>query len=340
MKSAILYGPSEIKIEEVDIPETGAGEVLIRVDTALTCGTDVKVFLRGGHPRMITPPAPFGHEFSGVIEETGGGVNGFKKGMRVVAANSAPCGKCFYCKRSMENLCEDLLFINGAYAEYIKIPGRIVQKNLLRIPDELSFSAAALVEPLACVVHGAEQACIKPGDTVVVNGAGPVGLLFIQAVKLSGAFVISSDTDENRRALAEKSGADSVIDPSSGEAAEEAYEITGGRGADIAVDASGIPEVWEDSVRMVRKGGMIIFFGGCAPGTAVTLDTCAVHYSQLTMKGVFHHKPCYVEKALRLLSGKKIIPDLIITGEMPLEELPGAFSLMIGRKSAKIAIRP
>lgn len=340
MKSAILYGPSDLKIEETDVPSAGPGEVLVRVKTALTCGTDVKVFLRGGHPKMITAPAPFGHEFSGVIEETGRGVENFRKGMRVAAANSAPCGACYYCKRSAENLCSDLLFINGAYSEYIKIPERIVRKNLLVIPDRLSFSAAALLEPLACVLHGADTAGIRPGDSAVIIGAGPIGLLFIQALKLGGAFVVCSETDPGRRLLAEKSGADSVIDPSSGCAVSNVREMTGGRGVEAAVDATGIPALWEDAARMVRKGGTAVFFGGCAPGTTVTLDTCLLHYSEITLKGVFHHKPGYVEKALSLLAEEAVVPDQVITGEMPLNKLACALKLMIERKSCKVSIIP
>ncbi len=340
MKSAVLYGPSDVRIEEVDLPSPGPGEVLVRVDTALTCGTDVKVFLMGGHPRMIKPPAPFGHEFSGTIAEVGPGVDNFKKGMRVASANSAPCGRCFYCKSNNENLCDDLLFINGAYSEFIKIPSRIVEKNLLEIPDALSFAAAALVEPLACVLHGAAAAQIKPGDSVVINGAGPIGLLFIKTAKISGAYVISVDPDRNRRILAGQSGADAVIDPSGGSAREAVSDLTGSMGADVSIDASGIPAVWEAAVKMVRKAGTVVFFGGCAPGTTVTLDTCLLHYSQITAKGVFHHTPYYVEKALRMLSLEQVVPGSIITGEMPLAKLSGAFSSMIERKSAKIAVKP
>jgi L-iditol 2-dehydrogenase len=340
VKSAVLYGPSDVRIEDADIPEAGPGDVLVKVDTALTCGTDVKVFLRGGHPMMIEPPAPFGHEFSGVVAEAGSAVKFFTAGMRVAAANSAPCGECFYCRRSLENLCENLLFINGAYAEYIKIPERIVKKNLLPIPDGLSFPAAALVEPLACVLHGAEEAGVRAGDNAVINGAGPVGLLFIQAMKMSGARVISTETDENRRILAEKSGADAVISPASGDCVKKIMELTDGRGADIAVDATGIPSVWENAVRMVRKGGSVLFFGGCAPGTEVRLDTCLVHYSNITIKGVFHHRPYYVEKALDVLARKEINPLPVITDEMPLSELPAALKRMMEKKSSKIAVKP
>jgi len=340
MKSAILYGPSQVRIEEVGVPEIGMDEVLVRVDTALTCGTDVKVFLRGGHPRMITPPAPFGHEFAGIIEDIGCAVKTFRKGMRVTAANSAPCTKCFYCKRGKQNLCDDLMFINGAYSEFIRIPGRIVEQNLLPLPEDVPFSSAALVEPLACVLHGLQESGSNAGDTVVINGAGPIGLLFIQVAKLEGKRVISSETDENRRHLAAGAGADYVFDPGACDVADMVRGITGGRGADAGIEVVGSPRVWELTAQMVRKGGNVVFFGGCAPGTKIELDTGLIHYSELTLKGIFHHTPFFVEKALEIISRGLIDASCVITGERPLRELPRALEMMLKRSSAKIAIKP
>jgi len=157
MTAAVLYGKEDIKIEQVPIPRVNEGEVLIKVQVALTCGTDLKVYQRGYHARMIVPPALFGHELAGVIEEVGPGVRGFRRGMRVVALNSAPCGMCFYCSKHQENLCEDLLFNNGAYAEYIRVPRRIVETNMLAIPPHVTFEDAAMTEPLACVLRGLHE---------------------------------------------------------------------------------------------------------------------------------------------------------------------------------------
>ena len=154
MKAAVLYGKEDLQIESVAVPSIGDGDVLVRVQAALTCGTDVKVFRRGYHARMIVPPALFGHELSGDIVAVGKDVRNFRAGQRVVAANSAPCLECFYCKRGNENLCEDLLFNNGAYAEYIRIPSRIVERNMYEIPPHVTYQDAALVEPLACVLRG------------------------------------------------------------------------------------------------------------------------------------------------------------------------------------------
>src|SRR3981189_852217 len=191
MTAAVLYGKEQLQIEIVDVPKLGPGDVLVRVHTALTCGTDVKVFRRGYHARMIVPPALFGHEMAGDIVAVGPDVKGFHVGQRVVAANSAPCLKCFYCRRGNENLCEDLLFNNGAYAEYIRIPARIVERNLYVLPDHVGYQDAALVEPLACVLRGLDESGIKPGDTVAVVGLGPIGIMFVKLAQLQGARVIA-----------------------------------------------------------------------------------------------------------------------------------------------------
>src|SRR5437763_14485197 len=211
MTAAVLYGKEDIKIEQVPIPKLEDGEVLVKVNVALTCGTDLKVYQRGYHARMIVPPALFGHELAGVIEEVGAGVNGFQKGMRVVALNSAPCQMCFYCSKHQENLCEDLLFNNGAYAEYIRIPRRIVETNMLVVPNSVSFEDAAMTEPLACVLRGLHETTPEIGDTDVVIGGGPIGMMFIQVAKLTGCNVISVVKRDSQVQAAKKIGANDVV---------------------------------------------------------------------------------------------------------------------------------
>src|SRR5260221_1762561 len=210
MTAAVLYGKEDIKIEKVPIPRLEDGEGLVKVQVALTCGTDLKVYQRGYHARMIVPPALFGHELAGVIEEVGPGVKTFRKGMRVVAMNSAPCQACFYCSKHQENLCEDLLFNNGAYAEYIKIPKRIVELNMLAIPQGMSFEAAAMTEPLACVLRGLQETGVEPGDSVAVLGAGPIGLMFVQVAKAIGCNVIAVVKRDGQVTAARQMGADDV----------------------------------------------------------------------------------------------------------------------------------
>jgi L-iditol 2-dehydrogenase len=239
MTAAVLYGKEDIKIERVPIPRVGDGEVLVKVHVALTCGTDLKVYQRGYHARMIVPPALFGHELAGTVEEVGEGVRGFRKGMRVVALNSAPCGMCFYCSKHQLNLCEDLLFNNGAYAEYIRIPKRIVEANMLVVPSNLSFEDAAMTEPLACVLRGLHETGVEIGETVAVIGGGPIGLMFVQVAKAIGCNVIAVVKRDSQVALARKKGAHEVVQITKVKDAVEAVrELTPERrGADVAIEA-------------------------------------------------------------------------------------------------------
>src|SRR5579871_6686320 len=178
MRAAVLYGREDLRVENVAERPLETGEVRLQIEAALTCGTDLKVFKRGYHAKMIVPPALFGHELAGVIAEVHPDAAGWKIGDRVVAANSAPCGDCFFCRNDQENLCDDLLFLNGAYAESIVVPARLAQKNMLRLKPETDFADAALVEPLACVVQGVDEAQLRAGQNVLVIGTGPIGLMF------------------------------------------------------------------------------------------------------------------------------------------------------------------
>jgi L-iditol 2-dehydrogenase len=342
MQAAVLYGPQQVRLEDLPLPSLGEHDVLVRIATATTCGTDLKVFLQGGHARMITPPAVFGHEFSGTIAAVGSRVKGLTEGQRVVANNSAPCHHCYYCCRQLPNLCDDLLFINGAYAEYIAIPERVVHTNLLELPATLPFAVACLTEPLACVLHCLDHAALHPGDTVVVNGDGPSGLMLAAAAKWRGARVILCGRAVQRLALAHQFGADAVVNyaevPNQIEAVRALTDA--GRGVDVAIEAVGRPEVWETTVAMVRKGGQAIFYGGCRRGTSVRLDTHTLHYDQLTLQGVFHNTPYHVRLALSLLAEGTLPGASLITHALPLTQLPAAFDLMLTRQALKVAICP
>jgi L-iditol 2-dehydrogenase len=343
MTAAVLYGKEDVKIEKVPIPRVDPGEVLVKVQVALTCGTDLKVYQRGYHARMIVPPALFGHELAGVVEEAGEGVKHFRKGMRVVALNSAPCQVCFYCSKHQENLCQDLLFNNGAYAEYIKVPKRIVELNMLPIPNAVSFEEAAMVEPLACVLRGLHETGVEIGDTVVIIGGGPIGLMFVQIAKLTGCNVISVVKRDSQVGAAKRLGADEVVQITQVQDPVEAVRVLSPdkRGADVVIEAVGRPEAWEWSIDMVRKGGTVNFFGGCAAGTKVSLDTDRLHYSEVTLKATFHHTPESVRKAFALIAEKKIRGADYITGEAPLSRLQHVLRHMMNRNGdIKTAIIP
>jgi L-iditol 2-dehydrogenase len=343
MRAAILHGRGDIRIEDVPVPEAGPGELIVRVGAALTCGTDLKVFRRGYHARMIVPPALFGHELAGTVVEAGLGVTKFAPGDRVVALNSAPCGDCYFCAHGQENLCEDLLFNNGAYAEFIRIPARIVAKNTLLAPDHVLLEHAALTEPLACAVHGFEDSHPRPGDSVAIIGGGPLGLMMLHVAALAGCEATAIVKYEGQVKAAQQLGAAHVVQTANmRKAILESRALTPkSRGMDIVIEAVGVPEVWEEAVEMVRNGGTVNFFGGCAKGTHVKLDTNRIHYSGITLRATFHHTPAMCRKALELIASGRFQASAFITGRAHLFELNRVFEKMMKRSSEiKTAIVP
>lgn len=342
MLAAVLYGKEQLRIEPVAVPTLAEGDLLVRVRVALTCGTDVKVFRRGYHARMIIPPAVFGHELAGDVVAVGDGVTRFRPGQRVVAANSAPCKQCYYCRHGVENLCEDLLFNNGAYAEYIRIPARIVALNTYEIPPHIGYHDAALVEPLACVLRGVEETGMRPGDNVAVVGLGPIGLMFVRLAKNLGARVIALGRRVTQLERAAAMGADELIaTPRVADPARAVRELTGGRGADVAIEAVGKPETWELVVQMVRRGGTVNFFGGCPSGSRISLDTSLLHYSEITCKASFHHTPAHVRRALDLISQGVITARDFVNREESLSNLLAVMRhLMSHNGHLKTAIIP
>jgi L-iditol 2-dehydrogenase len=331
MTAAVLYGREDVRIEQVPVPRAEAGELIVRVVAALTCGTDLKVFRRGYHALMIQPPALFGHELAGVVAEVGEGVTEFAVGDRVVPINSAPCGKCYYCRRDQENLCEDLLFNNGAYAEYVRIPARVVARNTLEIPAHMPMEFAALTEPLACALHGFEDSGARQGDSVVVIGGGPLGLMMMHVAALAGCEVIAVVKHEGQAQTARALGAAHVLLTGEGDVIEGVRALTGGRGADIAIEAVALPETWEQAVAMVRNGGVVNFFGGPESGTSVRLDTNRIHYGDITLKATFHHTPAICRRAFALLGSGRFHAELFITGHAPLSDLKQAFAELLNR---------
>jgi len=338
MKTVMFYGPEDLRIEEVEAPVPGPGEVVIETKATLTCGTTVKRYKRG-YP-VWDPPYPLGHEVSGVISQVGQGVNRFKEGTRVAVHNTAMCGACYYCKRGNFSLCPNYVHIPGTYAKYVKIPARIVEQNMFAMPDKMSFRQAALLEPLACAVYGVEESDIHIGDTVVVNGAGPIGLMMARLCKLKGARVIICDLSENRLEVAKQLGIDETINV--GDVDDQVAAVRGlteeSRGADVAIEAVGLPEVWEMTIAMARKGGLVNLFGGCAGGTSINIDTKLLHYSQLTIKGVLHTTPLHVNAAFELLKMGEFKEEVFVTGEFPLERVVDAIKDHASGKGLKNAI--
>jgi L-iditol 2-dehydrogenase len=297
VKAARLYAPGDLRIEDVLRPEPGPGDVLVEIEVALTDGTDLKTFRRG-HPVLLREaPAPFGHEFCGIVD-----------GRRVVAANSAPCGACDGCARGEQ--CRALVFLSGAYADWIVVPERIAAVNLHAVPTGLAPEVAAMVEPLACCLRGVERAGVQAGDTVAILGAGPIGLMLAACVADAGGWPVVVGGREERRALVEEFGA----------------EVGDGRGADIVIEAAGTEQAWYDAEELVRPGGTVVLFGGLPRDARPPLDAYRIHYEELTLRGSFHHTPATVRAALGFLASGAYPWELLVTHRVLLADLPALFA--------------
>jgi L-iditol 2-dehydrogenase len=289
-------------------------------------------------PRL---PSPFGHEFAGTVEEIGEGVRGIVPGTRVAVANSAPCNECDFCRIDRHNLCGNLRFLNGAYSEFVLVPEPIVRQNLYPIPEEVPLERMALLEPLACVVHGVERTGFRMDHIAVVIGAGPIGLMFVRLIKLVGAEVIVLGRTAWKLEAARRLGADHVVNASEVDRPEEAVlDLTRGRGADVVVEAVGVPEIWERAIQITRRGGIVNLFGGCEAGTAVRIDTHALHYDEKRIISVFHHTPRYVAMSRDILVRGEMDESVLISERLPLSRLAEAFEKMEKREALKIAIEP
>lgn len=343
MKAVLYYGPQNIKYENTMIKPLAEGEILVKIKAALTCGTDVKTFRRG-HPVLIKEiPSGFGHEFSGIVEKVTPSVTNVQVGDRVVCANSAPCGECFYCKKEEYNLCENLNLLNGAYAEYIVVPERIVKKNTLILPPDLEFEKAAFAEPLANVVHGVERTGIKKGQTVGIIGIGPIGLMFARLAKLKGARVIVAGRNKEKLRLAEEFAyADEIVDLKKYQNPEKIFKDFSDekKGLDVAVECVGLPEIWELVFSTVRPGGTVHFFGGCKSGSKVCLDTTRMHYGDIKTLSVFHHTPQYFRQALDLIASGDVEVEKLITDTLPLDKVEYAMEQHIAGNAIKFLIKP
>ena len=340
-----FYKPGEIRAEQVPIPTPAQGELVVKNSVALTCGTDVKMFRRG-HP-LAKPPQIMGHEFAGTISAVGTGVKKFQVGMKVVAANSAPCNTCYYCLIHQPNLCEHLdesivgFTWPGTYAEYVRIPERIVRQNTFQIPDGVPMESVASLEPLACVVHGWELIQSKPCGTAVIIGGGPIGLLHAQLARLHGAKkVVLCDVVPERLQEAEKVGVDATINSTTENLTSRVLELTDQRGADVVIEAVGRRETWEATQTLVRKGGTLLLFGGCPAGTTAYFDAGKIHYGELHIQGAFHHTPSAVERAFRLIVSGRVSIKPLISHEMPLAKAKEALELMGNGQALKVALYP
>jgi L-iditol 2-dehydrogenase len=341
MQGVFFLGAGQLELREVPIPEPGDGEVIVKVGAATTCGTDLKAYKRGH--KLFKPPMPFGHEWAGTISAVGAGVRGFKEGDRVTAANSAPCGACYYCRRGKPQLCLHLesRFNWGTYAEYLRVPAHIVSINMHKIPEHLSFAEAAFIEPLACAVLCINYAEVALGDTVAIIGSGAQGLMQIQLAKAMGASrVIAIGRAHGRLEVARQVGADETISTLDSDAVAAVKALTEGRGADVVIEAAGSAETWQMACQMARPAATVVLFSGLPSGTQVSFDATHVHYDEITLKGVFHHTPRTVEQALQLLISGQVNVKPMISGAIALRDVEDGLNRMARSEAIKLAVLP
>ncbi len=337
---AFLIGPGSVELKRRPMPEPRDGELLIRVDAATVCGTDVKVYRRGGHPTMLALPSPFGHEVAGAVVRAAAG-SAHREGDTVVVANSASCGACRPCRHGRENLCRNLVYLNGAFADYLLIPEAVARRGVHPRPAGLEAAVAAMAEPLACAVHCLER-CLgawngPPSEArSLVIGCGPLGLMLIDLFHDAGAHVCALDPHRRRLEAARRFGASETRRGRVGDGADPENEDS----FDLAIDATGTPAGWDHAVKALAPGGVAALFGGCRPGTDLAIDAERVHYREQTLLGVYHHRPSSFRAALDRLSDAPERYGALIERELPLDRLPEALDLMIDRQVLKVAIRP
>lgn len=339
MRAAVLHAPLDLRVEDVPLPEIGDDEILVRVRAALTCGTDQKAFLRG-HPK-IKIPGPLGHEFSGEIAAVGQRVDRWRVGDRVACVHTAPCGQCFFCGRRQSNLCTTITdrMAYGAYAEFIRIPAHVHRQNCHPLPKNLSFEAAALMEPLACCIYGMNQASLTLDETVLILGDGPIGLMMVCLAKHRGARKIAIlGKNSSRLRAAELLGADAILAPDVSD--QQMVNLFPPFGPDLVVECVGKPETWKHALSFVRPGGRILMFGGCPPGENVSIDAGKIHYGNLTLYGTFHFTPAEVETALEYLRTGVVSAEVLISDRVPLADIGRFFTADGGKDYLKVAFIP
>ncbi len=340
MRAHVLVRPGVLELRELPMPRPNEDGIVIRVHTALTCGTDLKTYLRG-HPKFPMPMR-FGHEMAGDVVEVGGEVTGVRAGDAIMVAPTAPCGKCYLCQHEQENLCPQVMpnMVHGAYSEYLELPGPVVSTNVYAKPADLAYRDAALLEPLACVVHGLSLLSLRPDDDVVLIGGGAITLLHLLALRARGCESITVVARNARRAEdARKAGAEVIVCDAL-DAAEQVRERTVGRGADVVFECTGQLEVWQAAPGLARVGGQVCLFGGCTDGSIARFETSRLHYDQVRLVSPFHFTPRDVRDSFELLASGAVTGDCLIAGQHALDELPQALQALRDGGGPKYAIVP
>lgn len=348
MRAALLHGPEDVRMEDVPIPVPGPGEVLARVDVASIDFTDRKVYLRGRHP-MIKIPGLFGHEWAGTIVEVDPGAEPrWRPGQRVVAANSAPCLPeeglvCRQCRRGRPNMCENIQYNNGAFAPYILVPSRLARINLHEIPVGVPAERVVLTEPLACVIHAVRRVPVHPLDAVVVLGAGPMGLFWVNTLRRRygpDLTIVSLDHQDDRLAVAKTMGASHGLNSRDGNAREVLRAAVGRPDADVVIESVGSLGTHQEALSLVGRGGTLVSFGGVATGQILSVDIGRLHYEEISILPIYHHTPPDVAEAVRQLATGQVPVERLITGRLPLSELRRALEMVGNRTTLRTILIP
>ena len=340
MRAVIFHGPRDVRLEERPVPEPDRGEVVVKLGAALTCGTDFKAYRQGHRVLLGDYPSPFGHELAGTVSSVGKGVTNVKEGDRVVVANSAPMDDCFWCRNGQNHLCPKLKLHNGAYADYDRVPAHIVAHNLHALPSAVPFEVGALAEPFSTTIHAAEVMGVREGERCLVIGAGPMSHMLVHALTARGARVGVLGRSKEHLGTSRAAGAEAVFSAEDGAVDEPVRAWAEGRGPDHVFEAVGKPETHLQALALVRHGGKVCLFGGCAQNATIPLDLHRVHYKQLTLQGVFHHTPPHFREAVRLLTAGNVKTELLIRGELNLSDVPKFFADNWEKSLPKAAVRP
>lgn len=345
MKAVVYYAPGDIRVEQVDVPVCGDGEIRVKVDACAVCGTDLKAYV-SGNPR-IKAPKIMGHEFTGIIDTIGEGVTGFQIGDRLVMATSVACGDCYYCKQGHRNLCANIapmgFTYEGGMAEYTVIPALALKGgHAIKVPSSVAAEHAALAEPLSCTVNSCFNCDIQKGDTVVVIGAGPMGIMNACVAQQFGASkIILAEINEERLKQAEPFGFDLLVNPAKQDLAAIVMEQTDGVGADVAIVAAPAAKPQEDAISLVRKRGTVCLFASLPAGKSeITIDSRTLHYGEIKLVGSSDSTPDQVQKAVEIISSGSLKTDKLASHILPLDDIMKSYELMKSGESLRVVLKP
>ena len=345
MRGVVLKGPNQFVTEELPIPEIGEDEILLKMQKAAIPGTD-RPLLERKKTKDVRYPSVIGHEICGIIDKVGAQVKGFEVGEHVSIANIIPCGHCASCLAGRENACMNRLAVgyqyDGGFEEYVRIPANLIEAgNVIKLPDSVSFTAGALIEPLACCIRGLRNAGTGFNDTVLIVGAGPIGLMHLQLAHIAGASkVIVSEPNEYRRNIAKELGAEVVVDSMKEDLAEVVRKETNGMGVDVIIMAIGVPALVNPTLKMCKKGGTVCLFAGFAGTGECTVEVNTIHYNEINVCGSTGYRRMDYLAAAEMVKTGRINLDRIATHTFKLDEFQKAYEVCKSGAGLKIIIEP